>query len=295
MEIFSLRYFLAVAREANMTRAAETLHVSQPALSKAIKYLEVELGTTLFKRTNYGIRLTEEGLILRKRAEDILSMVDKTSSEFKTMHELLGGELTLACAESYLMKYIALAIKRMREKYPYAKFHIKSGNTEQTTEILDKGLADFGYIADSPNLSKFNIIEMPGQDTWGILLSVDSPLANKENITFEDLKDIPLICSEQSFENDYSRWIGESVEKLNIVGTYTLAYNASVFVQSGLGGALIFDKIISSSIDNGLCFRPLFPTLTTRSYIIWKKHQKFNPAAVYFLECIQEIIKTSEV
>jgi len=294
MEIFSLRYFLAIAREENMTRAAEILHVSQPALSKAVKDLEFELGTNLFKRTNYGIRLTEEGVLLSKRAEDILSMVDKTASEFKTMHELLGGEITIGCAESHLMKYTALAVKSMHEKYPYAKFHLKSGNTAQITELLDKGLVDFGYIAENPNLSKYHMLAMPGEDTWGILLHIEAPLAQKASITYNDLKDIPLICSEQSFDNDYSRWIGDKVEKLNIVGTYTLAYNASIFVQAGLGGALIFDKIITCSQNSGICFRPLSPTLETKSYIIWKRHQKFNPAATCFLECIKAITNNIE-
>mgnify|MGYP005787488563 CR=1 FL=1 len=279
MEIRVLRYFLEAAREENITRAAASLHVSQPTLSKQLKDLEQELGKKLFVRSNYSIKLTDEGMLLRKRAEDILAMADKTIEEFKASDTITGGDVYIGCAESHLVKYLARVIKDFKTRYPLFRYHIYSGNTEQVTERLDRGILDMAVIAEPPNLSRYNYIEVPGSDRWGLIMRQDDPLAEKEYITAEDLVGLELICSEQSIKVDIPRWCGETADQLNYTGTTNLCYNGGVFVREGLGCMLTFDHLIDTSSESGLVFRPLYPVLKTKMYIIWKKYQVFTPIA----------------
>lgn len=290
MEIRVLRYFLEIARAGNMTRAAEMLHVSQPTLSKQIKDLEQELGKKLFIRKSTSLSLTDEGMLLRKRAEDILDMVDKTTDEFKALDELTGGEVHIGCAESYQIKYLAQAIHSFKKKYPLFRYHLTSGNTEQVTERLDRGLIDFAVIVEPPNLSRYNYLELPETDIWGLIMKNDDPLARKNTICFEDLADLDLICSEQGMKFDIARWCGEKADTLNLTGTLNLSYNGSVFVKEGLGYMLTFDKLIKTDSESGLCFRPLEPVLETKMYVIWKKYQVFTPIAELLLDELKEQI-----
>lgn len=290
MEIRVLRYFLEIARAGNMTRAAETLHVSQPTLSKQIKDLEQELGKKLFIRKSTSLSLTDEGMLLRKRAEDILDMVDKTTDEFKALDEITGGEVHIGCAESYQIKYLAQAIHSFKKKYPLFRYHLTSGNTEQVTERLDRGLIDFAVIVEPPNLSRYNYLELPESDIWGLIMKNDDPLARKNTICFEDLANLDLICSEQGMKFDIARWCGEKADTLNLTGTLNLSYNGSVFVKEGLGYMLTFDKLIKTDSESGLCFRPLEPVLETKMYVIWKKYQVFTPIAELLLDELKEQI-----
>ncbi|MBQ7266365.1 MAG: LysR family transcriptional regulator [Firmicutes bacterium] len=288
MEIRVLRYFLAIAREENMTRAAEQLHISQPSLSKEIKKLEEELGHELFTRTNKSMRLNDEGMLLRKRAEDILAMVDKTTDEFNRLNNITGGEIRIGCAESYLIKYLARSIKAFKQRYPNFVFHIFSADTEPVAERLDRGLLDLAVIVEPPNLSKYNYLTIPESDKWGLVMRRDSPLAQKKEIKFEDLYGIPLFCSEQSIKVDFPRWCGEDMDKLHFAGTFNLSYNGSVFVKEGLGYLLTFEHLINTSKESGLCFRPITPKLETNMYIIWKKYQVFSPIADLFVKQLRE-------
>lgn len=290
MEIRVLRYFIQIAREGNMSRAAEILHVSQPTLSKQIADLEVELGKKLFKRISGGIMLTDEGMLLRKRAEDILDMVDKTSDEFKALDDITGGDVQIGCAESYQIKYLARVIQKLKEDYPGLRYHLSSGNTEQVTERLNKGLLDLAVIVQPPDLSKYNYLVVPETDKWGVLMRKDSPLAKKDKIVFDDLIDVPLICSSQALIEDIPRWCGEKVDLLNISGTVNLFYNGSVFVQEGLGYMLTFDNLANTSNDSKLCFRPLEPVLETKMYVIWKKYQIFTPIAEILLNELKKVL-----
>lgn len=287
MEIRLLRYFLEIAREENMTRAAKTLHISQPTLSKQMKELEQELGKKLFRRGSTSMKLTDEGILLRRRAEDILDMVDKTTAEFKSLDEISGGDVYIGCAESYLIRYLAQAIKEFRKDYPLMQYHLLSGNTENVAGRLDRGLLDFAFIVEPPNLSKYNYIEVPGSDKWGVVMRKDSPLAKKQKICVEDLYGLPLICSDQAMKVDIPRWCGEKADGLNLSGTLNLAYNGSVFVKEGLGYMLAFDKLSNTGSDSDLCFRPLNPPLETKMYIIWKKYQVFSPIAELLLKAIR--------
>ena len=287
MELRILRYFLEIAREENMSRAAERLHVSQPTLSKQIKDLEAELGKKLFRRGSTSVRLTDEGMLLRKRAEDILDMVDKTADEFKSLGEITGGDVYIGCAESYQIRYLADMIKSFREQYPLLKYHITSGDTAQVAERLDRGFLDFAVIVEPPNLQKYNYIELPACDTWGVIMRKDSHLAAQASITVDDLIGLPLLSSPQSIASDFPRWCGEKLDELTFVGTVNLYYNGSIFVRAGDAYLLTFDKLANIGNDSELCFRPLAPKLETRMYLIWKKYQVFSPIAERLLDEIK--------
>ena len=288
MEFRVLRYFLEVAREGNITRAAERLHVSQPTLSKQLKELEGELGKKLFVRSNYSVKLTDEGMLLRKRAKDILEMVDKTADEFKALGEITGGDIRIGCAESDGIKYLARCVKSLQEQYPRIRLHLYSGNTEDVSERLDRGLLDFVVLAQEVDLSKYNYLELPYSDRWGLVMRKDSPLAKKEAVQMEDLLGLPLICSRQGITEDFPKWFGEKVDRLNIVATFNLAYNAGILVREGMGYALSFDKLINTGSDSELCFRPLMPALETKLYLVWKKYQVFTRVTEVFLKHLQQ-------
>lgn len=286
MEIRVLRYFLEIARQGSMTAAADALHVSQSALSKQMKELEGELGQKLFRRGSRSVSLTDAGILLRRRAEDIVDMVDKTADEFSTMDDLQGGDVYLGCAESHLMARIAGIIRDFRKQYPLFRYHIISGDRTVVLDRLDRGLLDFGVVVETPDSDRYQYLELPGVDTWGVLMPAAHPLAAKKAIHPEDLYDQELICSEQSIEVDMPRWCGKKADRLNFTGTTNLAYNGSVFVKEGLGLMLCFEHLISASEANGLVFRPLEPRLENRLYLIWKKYQVFSPIAQRLLDAI---------
>lgn len=288
MEIRSLRYFLEAAREENMSKAAERMHISQSALSKQLKGLEEELGKKLFVRHSFSIELTEEGMLLRKRAEDLLSMADKITAEFASMDDIIGGNIYFGCAESYQIRHLAALIKRFKKQYPGFHYHITSGDTEQVTEKLDKGLLDFAVLVERPDYAKYNVVKMLESDRWGLVMPAGCALAQKDCITFEDLLGLPLFCSGQGWHADLPLWCGERINELTLEGSFRLSYNASVFTREGLGYLLTFEHLVNTSSESGLVFRPLYPELTTDMFIIWKKHQVFTPIAERFINELQK-------
>ena len=288
MEIRTLRYFLAVAREENMTRAAEILHVTQPTLSKALKSLEEELGKKLFIRHSFSIRLTEEGVLLRNRAEDLVGMADKIEQEFISLDDISGGELYLGLAESFQIRYLARVIKSFKTRYPNLHYHITSGDTEQIADKLDKGLLDFLVLAELPDSRRYEYLAFPEKDVWGLVIPEEDPLSAKDTIRTEDLKDLPLFCSEQAWNGDIRKWAGSSFSKLKLEGSFRLSYNGSIFTREGLGYLLTFRNLIDTSEKSGLVFRPLEPTLETALYIVWNRYQTFTPIAERFLQQLKE-------
>ncbi|MET1119217.1 LysR family transcriptional regulator [Priestia megaterium] len=293
MEIRVLRYFLAVAREGNITRAADVLHVTQPTLSRQLKDLEQELGKKLFIRSSHSVFLTDEGMLLRNRAEEIVNMVDKLEAEFSSMEETIGGDVYIGGGETEAMKHIARVAKDVQLRYPNIRYHLYSGNEEDITERLDKGLLDFGILIQPADISKYNYLNMPAKDVWGVVMRKDSPLALKESIQAADLLNVPLICSRQAMKqtfskNEFADWFGEDFHKLNIVTTYNLAYNAAIMVEEGVGYAITLDKIVNTSTNSNLCFRPLQPRLESGLNIVWKKHHVLSAAADAFLKELQE-------
>ncbi len=287
MEIRTLRYFLAVAREENMSRAAGQLHVTQPTLSKAMKALEDELGKKLFTRHSFCIALTEEGVLLRDRAEDLVSMADKIEQEFFSLDDITGGDIYFGLAESYQIRYLAREIREFKRGCPDLRYHITSGDTEQVTEKLDKGLLDFAVICETPNERKYHSILFPEADYFGAVVPAGSALAVKEHITAEDLAGHALFTSEQSWENDIRPWAEERFSELHLEGSFRLAYNGSMFAKEGLGILLTLNNLIDTSPESGLVFRPLSPRLEIKMYLIWNKYQSFTPIAERFLQQIQ--------
>lgn len=287
MELRVLRYFLAVAQEGSVTRAARRLHISQPTLSKQLKDLEGELGKKLFVRSSFSVRLTEEGMLLRKRAEEILDMVDKTEEEFKALGEVNGGDIHIGAAESDGIRHLARRIKAVQARYPRIRVHLYSGDRSDLAQRLEQGLLDFAVLVESGDLSKYNYLPLPGGDAWGVILRRDHPLAEKEAFTPEDLLDVPLICPRQGLQKELSDWFQERVDRLNIAATCNLAYNGGVLAREGLGCLLSFDKLVDTGPDSPLCFRPLTPPLRSRLFLVWKKYAMFSPAAEVLLEEIK--------
>ena len=283
MEIRTLRYFLAVAREENMTRAAEQLHVTQPTLSKTLKALEDELGKKLFTRHSFSIRLTEEGVLLRNRAEDLVSMADRITREFVTLDDITGGDIYFGLGESYQIALLAREIKKLKDRYPSFTYHITSGDTEQVTEKLDKGILDFGVICEMPNKDKYEYLPFPASDRWGAVMLKSHPLAKKKSIRVTDLIGQPLFCSEQSWNIEIPQWAGDRFPELHLEGSFRLSYNASMFAKEGLGILLTFEHLINCSEESDLVFRPLSPKQETKLYLIWNKYQSFTPIAEKFL------------
>lgn len=289
MELRVLRYFLAVAREQSISGAAEVLHVSQPTLSRQLMDMEDELGKKLFIRGNRRITLTNEGVLLRQRAEEIIDLVEKTESEITSVDEMIGGDIYIGGGETDAMKIIAEIATELQTEYPSICYQIYSGNAEDVTEKLDRGLLDFGVLIEPADIHKYEHLRLPMVDTWGVLMRKDSALAEKEEIEPKDLLDLPLICSRQMFRTkEMQEWIGCKPEKLNIVATYNLLFNASLLVEAGIGYALCLDKIIKTPDDGMLCFRPFKPSMNVHLDIVWKKHQVFSKAAELFLERLKE-------
>lgn len=284
MEIRVLRYFLETAREGNMTRAAERLFISQPTMSKQLKELENELGAKLFIRSNYSIRLTEAGMLLRDRAEDILSLVAKTEAEFKSLEETNSGDIFVGAPESEAMSLFAEAVHTLQKNYPRIRCNIYSGNLSDVCERLDKGLLDFAIVMSYVDLSKYNYLELPMKDTWGILMRKDDPLAGKSSFAASDLDKLPLICSRQWIDQESPRWLGAAAKDMNIVATYNLVFNGSVMVRAGMGYAVVLDKLVNTGEDSDLTFIPLSGVPQTEMYVIWRKYQTFTPIAYLLLQ-----------
>lgn len=298
MELRVLNYFLAIAREQSIVRAAESLHLSQPTLSTQIKNLEKELGKQLFIRGTKGTRkvtLTEEGMILRKRAEEILDLVRKTESEIALNSDVIIGDVYIGTGETDGVRLIAKAARMLQKHYPGIHYHISSGNASHVMEQLDKGLIDFGVIFGDVDLTKYNSLETSYSDLWGVLMRKDSPLAEKDTISPKDLRDQPLILSQQESKGGIlTQWLGQEINNLNIIATYNLLFNASLLVEENIGYAIGYDKIINTSGDSRLYFRPLTPQLESHLRIIWKKYQLFSKPAEKFLKILKDILKTPQ-
>lgn len=291
MELRELKYFLAVVKEESISKAALSLFVTQPNLSRQMQNLEKELGQQLFVRGSRKITLTEAGKLLYNRAEEIIELYDKTQSELSAPVTSVSGDIYIGGGESYVMGIIAKAAHRVQEQYPNVRFHLFSGDSGTISERLDKGLIDFGIFIEPFDVGKYDYLRLPLTDTWGVLMRKESPLAEKAYVTPEDLWDKPLIRSRQSLgKNMVSDWFKKSTEELNVVATGNLLYNMSLLVQEGVGYAVCLDKIINTDGNDSLCFRPLYPELKSHLDIAWKKYRVFPKCAEIFLNRLQEYL-----
>lgn len=293
MEIRVLRYFLAIAREESITGAANSLHITQPTLSRQIKDLEDKLGQKLFVRGSHRISLTAEGMLLRKRAEEIISLVDKTQQEFFSMKGNLSGDIYIGGGETEAMNYVASVCHELQNDYPDIHYHLYSGNAEDVTERLDKGLLDFGLLIQPTDITKYDYLHIPAKDSWGVIMLKDSPLAQKSEINVHDLANLPLIFSRQVLQsrmetNELAKWFGDEWKNLHIVTTFNLVYNAAVMAKQGIGYVVTLDKLADTSDSSPLCFRPLSPKIESGLDIVWKKYQIFSSAAELFLNKLKE-------
>lgn len=288
MEIRVLQYFLAVAREKSISGAAEALHLSQPTLSRQLKDLEDELGTTLFERGARQISLTDDGMIFRKRAEEICDLVAKTKNDIIGKDDNIAGEIHIGAGETYLFRTLAKAIKAIYEKYPLVKFNVISGDGASVYEQLGKGLIDFGLVFGDVDSLKYDSIKLNNADVWGVLARKDSELSSLDKITPADLAGKNVIISRQAFaRGDITEWLGHYINDINFIAKINLIYNASIMVDEGLGYAITLDKLVN---NKGLKFIPLYPPLETVPSIIWKKYQVMTKASEKFLEELKKEI-----
>ena len=288
MELRVLQYFLAVAREQNISAAAQSLHLTQPTLSRQLKELEEELGKQLLIRGNRKLTLTEEGMLLRKRAEEILELVDRTEKEVTQANTTISGDIYIGTGETDGVREIARIAHQIQERYPGILFHMVSGDAVDVCDRLYKGLLDFGILLGDLDKNRYPFVELPMRDTWGVLMRRDSPLAQQEAVSPQDLWDKPLIVSRQmDNKSGLYRWLGRDPSTLRTVATYNLIYNASLMVDEGMGYAFTLDKLVNTTGSN-LCFRPLSPRLELRMYLIWKKSRGFSKAAEVFLAHLQQ-------
>lgn len=292
MEIRILKYFLAVAQEGNITRAAERMLTSQSNLSRQLADLENQLGKKLFERGSRKVHLTEEGLFLQRRAQEIVDLEERTAEELAAFDDMTSGEVHLGGAETNTMHFIADVILRLREKQPHVTFDLMSGSTIEMTELLDRGLLDFAVLVEPIDMKKYDYLQLPAKDHFGLLMRKDNPLAQKSVITPNNLGDQPLLCAKQQLDgNVLNGWLGRPIEELNVVARFNLITTPAMMVEQGLGSAVTFSNLVPTPDGGTLCFRPFEPVIEARLYLVWKKHQVFPRPAAVFLEAMRTAIR----
>jgi len=290
MELRVLKYFLEIAKDENLTRAAERLYITQPTLTRQLHQLEEELGKKLYTRTNYKIRLTEEGKLLKERAQEFLELEEKTKADIKGSSDNISGIIYIGAGETIGIRFVGKVLKKLITQYPKINYRMISADSEGVIEKLDRGLLDFAVFVGKTKIEKYNFLTLPDSDRWGIMLPKNLALAQKDFVTPEDLLKIPLLTSYQSIkENEFEGWLGYPKEKLNIVGFHNLMYNGSVMALEGLGAILTIENIVH---EDELKFLPLKPELQARLVIAWRKNAIFSKAAEKFLEHVKIMLKS---
>lgn len=293
MELRVLQYFLAAAREENITKAAAFLHITQPTLSRQLMQMEEELGVKLFRRGKHNILLTEEGMLLRRRAQEIVDLAEKTAKELKHGEEMVSGEISIGCGETQNMKPLSEMIASFRQKYPDVSFHIYTAIADDVKERLENGLLDMGLLLEPVEISRYHYVRMPLREKWQVLLRRDMELAEKHKITPDDLAGVPLIIARrQSVRNELENWFGYDREKLHIASTCNLSHhNQSIMVESGIGVALVMEFACN---QDTLCLRPLDPEIESGCVLVWKKNLTHSPAMQRFIEYMKEYLNRFE-
>lgn len=287
MELRVLKYFLAVAREENITKAAALLHLTQPTLSRQLMQLEEELGVQLFRRSRYHIELTEDGMLLRRRAQELVDLAEKTTREFTMRETELMGEIAIGAGETRSMSFLSRAMVSFRERYPKVTFRIFSANADDVKERLDTGLLDMGLLTEPVDVGRYAFCRMKERDRWGVLVRLDSPLAGLDSVTPDDLEQVPLIISgRERVQRELANWFGDRWERLQIAASFNLILNAANMVRYGVGTALSFD--LNFSFDN-LRFIPLSPTMDTGTVLVWKKDLVLTPVVEAFHQHIKNV------
>lgn len=288
MELRVLNYFLMVAREENITKAASLLHLTQPTLSRQLMQLEEELGVQLFTRSKHRIVLTDDGMLLRRRAEELVSLAEKTKEELQQQQKELSGKICIGSGELQSSQFLAQLIFAFRQKHPLVQFELYSGHSDNIKERIEQGLLDVGLLQEPVDISKYDFLRTPMKEKWGVLVSEDCPLAQKEAVTPKDLAQAPLILPQrESVVNELSHWFGEYAHQIHAVATGNLEYNLAILARNHLG------CVIAVKLDcqfDGVKFIPLSPKLESGTVLVWKKNTVFSPATTAFLQEAKEYL-----
>ena len=290
MELRVLNYFLAVAREENITKAAQILHITQPTLSRQISQLEEELGVKLFHRSNHHIILTDDGMLLKRRAQELIELSEKTKRELSHDNELVSGEIAIGCGETKSIIELTKIIVSFRKRFPNVTFDFYTGIADDVKDRIENGLADIGLLLEPVEISKYHFIRMPRIEKWCVLMRKDSPLAALDKISPKDLAGIPLITAKRkSVQNELENWFGEYYNKLNIIAKSNVSYsNRAMMVENNLAVALVHE--FDCACEN-LCLREFSPELSTHSLLVWKKNQMLSPAVNEFVKFAKNSLK----
>ena len=285
MELRDLEYFLAIAREGSITGAAKALHLSQPALTRQRQLLEAELGKPLVHRGARRITLTEDGMLLRRRAEELLRLAERTRAEIMEPDEQLTGDISVCSGETKGLHFLTQAAKRLMARHPDVRLHVSSGDTGDVVEELEKGLIDFGLLFAPIDATRYDYLPVPYEDVWGVIMRKDAPLAQKEHITPEDLIGQPLIVPRSGNSTELiSHILGLSEEQIRVAGTYSLIFNASLMCADGIGYVLGLDQILNLTGESVTCFRPLAPPITARISVVWRRDRPLSRTAQAMLD-----------
>lgn len=286
MELRVMKYFIAVAKEQSITRAAELLHLSQPTLSRQLIDLEKEFGKQLLIRGKRCITLTDEGLYFYKKAEEIVSLADRTEQEMKMADTVLAGNIYIGTGESSAIRNLIHTAKQLTDEYPAVHFHFTSGDSDDLLYRLDKGFFDFCVIYGNFDKNKYNNIPLPYNESWGVLMNSNMELAKAKSINTSSLWDKPLILSRNTLnDSSYFKWLGKPKEELDIVGTYNLIYNAAFMAEEKMGYVITLESLINTE-GRELCFKPIEPNMTIPISIVWKKHRPMSKASQKFIDII---------
>ena len=281
MEIRVLRYFLTVVREESITKASEVLHITQPTLSRQLAQMEEDIGVKLFDRGTRKIKLTNEGILLRRRAEEILQLVDKTEKEFANREEMISGEIAA-------VQLLPKIIESFRRKYPRVTFDIFTATADLVKEQMEKGLLDIGLLLEPVDMEKYEFIRLNIREKWVVLMKSDDPLSKKETVSAKDLSVLPLILPRRmNVQSELASWFGNYYEKLDIVFTSNLSTNSAIMVNGGLAYSLVIEGAVPFWNQSKVTFRPLDPPLTATSVLAWKRGQPFSLATTKFIKHIQ--------
>ena len=285
MEIRVLRYFLTVVREQSITKAADVLHITQPTLSRQLAQMEDEIGVKLFERGSRRITLTNEGLLLRRRAEEILQLVDKTEKELIEQDEQIEGKITLGCGEIGSIQLLPDIFESFHEKYPLVTFDIYTATADHVKEQMDRGLVDIGLLLEPIDIEKYDFIRLDMKERWIVVMRPDCPLAEKEYVTAKDLSELPLIMPRRlKVQSELASWFGDDYDGLNVLFTSNLNTNAAVMVSRGLGYSIVIEGMMPFWDQSKITYRPLYPSLTATSVLAWKRGQPFSLATTKFIE-----------
>ena len=289
MDLRVLKYFLVVAREENITKAAELLHVSQPAISRQIAQLEEELGIQAFKRSNHHITLTEDGMLLKRRAQEMIDLAEKTRQDFAQKKEEIAGEIAIGSGELFSVRALGKMLADFQALHPKVRYHLFSGNADHIKERIESGTLDLGLLSLPVDVAKYDFLRFPMREEWGALVRQDDPLAQKSFAQPEDLQNTPILLAERApVQHELANWFGALYDRLNVVVTFNLLYNAAMLVRNGMGAALCLR--LDCHYD-GLTFVPLSPPLASGSVLVWKKHQTHAPAVLALLAHIEKSLR----